>query len=131
MKSKVYVESNLFRHKMVLSLSSESIRLELTDLNNRSCQIRWLTSDCLRRISRVQSCQIFQRCRRRLEAPNAVSTMCAFSGLNNWALAVIGILLDLKFWLDELKEYINNSEHSLNCWVCWICPIKIVPVVES
>jgi len=27
-----------------------------------------------------------------------------------WALAVIDIFLDLKFWLDELKEYINNSE---------------------
>ena len=39
------------------------------------------------------------------------------------------ILLNLKFRLDELKEYINNNERSLNCWVHWMRP-KIQPQIQ-
>ena len=50
-----WIKSFLLRHKMILSLSSKSIQLELTYLNNRSCQVRWLTSDCLRLTHSFQS----------------------------------------------------------------------------
>ena len=30
---------------------------------------------------------------------------------------------DLKCWLYDLKEYTNNSERSLNCWIRWTQPL--------
>ena len=44
--------------------------------------------------------------------------------LNNCRIVIDHTVLfykypDLKCWLDDLKEYTNNNERSLNCWVRW------------